>query len=112
MYCFPLVIDTGLGKGFRFQERLYSRSVKVVDAVHSGYRDSLRYRDRSGGHVCNFALERVARIPPLYPAGNSDINSPFEVEFLARFDDNEWPCLRLVTLDSRIHLYARSAGEC
>ena len=89
MCCLPLVIGTGLGKGFRFQERLYSRNVKVVDAVHIGYRDSLRYRDRSGRHVCNFALERVARLLPLYPAGNSDISSPFEVEFLARFDDNE-----------------------
>ena len=89
MYCLPLVIGTGLGKRFRFLERLYSRSVEVVDAVHSGYRDSLRDRDRSGGHVCNFALERVARLPPLHLAGNSDINSPFEVEFLARFDDNE-----------------------
>ena len=89
MYCLPLIIGTGLGKGFRFQERLDLRSAEVIDAVHSGYRDSLRDRDRSGGHVCKSALERVARLPPLYPAGDSDINFPFEVEFLARFDDNE-----------------------
>ena len=89
MYCLPLIIGTSLGKVFRLQERLYSQSVEVLDAVHSGYRDSLRDRDRSSGHICNLTLERVARLPPLYPAGNSDINSPFEVKFLARFENNE-----------------------
>ena len=87
MECFPLIIGTSLRKGL--QERLDPRSVEVVDAVHSGYRDSLRDRDRSGGPVRNFALERVVRLPSLYPAGDSDINSPFEMELLTRFDDDE-----------------------
>ena len=34
-------------------------------------------------------VERVARLPPLYPAGDSDINFPFEIELFARFDDDE-----------------------
>ena len=45
--------------------------------------------DRFGGHIRDFAFEWVARLPPLYPAGDPDIYSPFEIEFLARFDDNE-----------------------
>ena len=88
-YCFLLVLGTDLGKGNWLQEGLYPRSVEVVDTVDDGYRDSLGNRNRSGGHVSDLALERVARFPPLYPAGYSDINSPFEVKSLARFDDNE-----------------------
>ena len=40
------------------------------------------------GLVAKF-VERVARLPPLHPAGNSDINFLFEIELFARFDDNE-----------------------
>ena len=34
-------------------------------------------------------VERVDRLPQLYPAGDSDVNFPFEIELFARFDDNE-----------------------
>ena len=71
------------------QERLNPRSVEVVDAVHGGYRYSLGDGDRSGGHIRDFAFEQVARLPPLYPMGDSDIKFSLEIEFLARFDDNE-----------------------
>ena len=40
------------------------------------------------GLVATF-VERVARLPPLYPAGDSDINFPCEIELFARFDDDE-----------------------
>ena len=54
-----------------------------------GYRDSLRDGNRCGGDISDLALEWVFRFPPLYPAGNSGINSPFEVELLTRFDDSK-----------------------
>ena len=48
------------------------------------YRDSLGNGDRYDSHIIrDLAFERVARLPPLYPTGNSDINSPFDIEFLA-----------------------------
>ena len=34
-------------------------------------------------------IERVSRFPPLYPAGNSDINSPLKIEFLTCFNDKK-----------------------
>ena len=72
-----------------FQERLDSRYVNAFHAVYRGYRDSLGDGDRCGGEVCNLALKWVSRLPPLYPAGNSDIYSPFEIEILTRFDDRD-----------------------
>ena len=57
--------------------------------IYSGYRGSLGDGDRGGGHIRDLTFERVARFPPLYPTGNSDINSPFEIEFIAWFDGNE-----------------------
>ena len=46
-----------------------SAECQVVDAVYSGSRDSLGDGDRPGGHIYDFAFERVARLPPLYPNG-------------------------------------------
>ena len=66
-----------LGKGL--EERLDSWNVKSCS------RDSLRDGDRCGGDIRDLALERVAQFPPLYAAGDSDINFPFEVELLTRF---------------------------
>ena len=72
-----------------FQEELDPPNVNVVQTAYSGYRDSLGDGDRCGGHIRDLAFERVSWFPPLYPAGNSDINYLFEVEFLMSFDDNK-----------------------
>ena len=77
----------GLGKGH--QQRLDPRNFRVVHTVFSGCRDSLGGGDWCGGDIRDLALERVARFPPLYPAGNSDIKPPFKAKFLTRFDVNK-----------------------
>ena len=61
------------------QETLDPRNAIFFHTVYSGCSDSLRDRDRCGGHIRDHAFKRVARFPPLYPAGNSHINSPLEV---------------------------------
>ena len=60
-----------------------------MHTVYSGYRDSLGDGDWCGGDIRDLALEGVAQFPSLYPAEDPDINSPFEVALLTRFDHNK-----------------------
>ena len=82
---YPLVPSVRLGKSL--QERLDPRNIKVVHTVYSGYRDSLGDGDPCRGHIRSLGFEWVARFPSLYSTGNSDLNSPFEVERMTWFDD-------------------------
>ena len=83
--------DVRLGR--ERQERLDPRNVKVVHTIYSGYRNSLGDGDRCGGDIPDLALEWVAQFPPLYAAGDFDINFPFQVELLTQFDHNKLPRL-------------------